>query len=722
MGKHGHQNRHGAGSKDHAERENETIFPEEREGRRVRGTADIIRDEDDHKAWCKRNFTKCKFCGEDPPDHAGRNCRLAPSLKPCLFCGDPFPRHIGRNCPKNPENASPTPNESLNSRERRHAQRAIWRLLSDDPRFEENWATSSLSYNRDAASEQRASKCISRYEKRYGEERETKEREREKTTQKKTQNKQPKAKVKRSGITPQVKMSAPKTSIQWGQDVVRISGEDWVDVMEFVNPEIVAGMGGEGTRNFAGAVIFCQYLNPWRLPGTRLTQFANLFTRFKFTMANVRFVPSVPATTAGQIVAAWDMDATYAPTGPPQQVLRSLIAHKNRQFHHVFDEFSVALPTTQRDTYFCDTRGQDIRMNNQAVFWAALGSPIVGMNGGLWESSFGAFVLRWSVEFSVPKIDNGLQLTTKSQCIFSLVEGGAEGDLGVEYRLEFNSLSQPTTQTSMIIVQTVSGIVGLEKGSPYYIGSKLISSTNPAIYDTQAWWLFSSLRGAQQLDSADVIDLQRNAGTVTFCCLFYPIGPELSMRDPSRATTLTMLNLEGPGSPQGTRAAALSNTDPGTQAVEYLVNYSGISGPRAEEGQTAASLVAESPSGDYVVPVNESLVYRRIGVAKIMSFFNLNDFEFTNIFGFPPGEKVMIGALITAVGGFLIRVISLASTAVRVGMAIKKVLNETDDAFLARVDTSPTGFFAQARQGVFTGHELVLTPLFAKKTNNRLKQ
>jgi hypothetical protein len=42
---------------------------------------------------------KCRFCGDEHPDHPAGGKKPAKKFNPCNFCGEQNPDHPGRNCP-----------------------------------------------------------------------------------------------------------------------------------------------------------------------------------------------------------------------------------------------------------------------------------------------------------------------------------------------------------------------------------------------------------------------------------------------------------------------------------------------------------------------------------------------------------------------------------------------------------------------------------------------
>jgi hypothetical protein len=338
--------------------------------------------------------------------------------------------------------------------------------------------------------------------------------------------------------------------VVWGNDRCVITGEDFVHTLE-LNPT-------PNSRNFSGAVLFPQYMNPWRIPGSRLTQFANLFQRFKFRKFNIRYIPAVPATVAGQIIMCIDTDATWTPVGDTQDVVRMMMAHKDRVMFHVFDNARCVTPSTSKPEYMCDAQGQDIRVNNQGVFWAVLVTQVVKQDGGDWTNAVGSFVLDWEIEFTAARILAPQRITSNAATYAKWFNG----DPSYGPALEITGGGSPGTQIVVAIFRDVGGAVGVVPGVPYFFGRRIQSEAS--VEDAVILWnVYGSLRGAQQLDKTDLIMLdifsEPASGIVDF--VWWPIGPESGVRNALDNARVTMSGLT-PTTVVGVTNVAYNNTDP----------------------------------------------------------------------------------------------------------------------------------------------------------------
>jgi len=496
-----------------------------------------------------------------------------------------------------------------------------------------------------------------------------------------------------SGITPAVRLPPRHSSVRHEGDKTIVTGTDFMHVLEMSETS--------DTRNFAGSVLFPQYVNPFRLEGTRLTQMANLFMRYKFRKFEVTFIPSVPATVAGQLVVCFDTDPTFAPLGDNQSIIRIMMAHKNVQMFHVFQRASINLPKTSRPDYYCDAQGQDIRVNNQAVLWAAVVSPVVTSEGERWRGAAGSFMVSYEVEFMGPRINNPTRYTQNTTLKLALVSGDVK--YGRSFTIEGGAA--PPTQTSVVIFRGLGGVVGLDRGTPYYLGGRAPEDLPPG--SKPVYNIYGTLVGSQRRDILDIIDLD---GVVTDLleCFWWPIGPESGARTAETNPDDVVTGLAN-GSQIGIVAANFENTNPKYQADEYLVRASGVVPREDDPGLDGASMIYENGSGETIaVEENEQLIFRNVSSEVILAKFSWTPAQFKLIFGVDPSVKRFIGVLLTATG-FLVRVLTLATDVVRMSLAIKRELKESTEFFLSRINPQDP-YFRKVLAGTHPGHQMRIEP------------
>jgi hypothetical protein len=271
----------------------------------------------------------------------------------------------------------------------------------------------------------------------------------------------------------------------------------------------------------------------------------------------------------------------------------------------------------------------------------------------------------------------------------------------------FASGSQPTTQAGILIIQDNSSLFGVQPGTVYFYGSE--EKDFGAGFTALVYRIFGSLRGAQQLDATDVIDVTSGTGMNTLTGLWTPIGPPTGLRNNNYLLSTTSGTT--PTSVLGNDGVSLTLSDRRYQASEYEVNFVGASPESGVSTLDAVELLYEDDAGDdFTVKAREPLIYRNVNVQTFLTLTGWSEAEFTNVFGFDPSTKAFVGLLVT-ITGYLVRAISIATTVARVAIAIKKEIDETTEQFISRLQLD-NATMMELRSGVHLGHELRLTKNF----------
>jgi hypothetical protein len=525
-------------------------------------------------------------------------------------------------------------------------------------------------------------------------------------TAKKSSNNQnsTKSRTQRSGITPSMRgANEKKMSVQWGQDSVTIMGQDFINVLQFVPESSTTGVVYTGqSRNFSGAVLACQMVNPWRIPGSRLTQFANLFQRFKFEGFSIRYIPAVPATTAGQIIMAFDTDPTFAPIGSAQSVINTMMAHQNRKLFHVFDDMTMSLPKTSNREYYCDALGQDLRLNNQAVWWAVLVSKVVTSTGNSWQANVGSFVVEWKCRFHLSRIAQVQNTVIYDSVTMAFHAGSTDTD----YSLNFISGAAPTTQAFVIIPQIVVGLTRLTAGVVYYMGGTNADSSGNLLYT-----IYGTLRGAQQSIANDIIPVEviTGAAATTLTFLWYPVGPPVG----SRSGISNALYISGStlASDLGIVLVSLQFPSRYAQATGYELEFCGVAstGPAYSSAEDPTLVVHQTSSGTYhTLTVGTRCEYHSTSCEAFLNPLpGWDDAMFTTAFGHSPSVVPTVGVL-TVNGGLLCRVLNITGNSAVMTFKVMSETHKTDVDFMAQIDTTNSALNAIAN-GTNPGQTLTVT-------------
>ena len=446
------------------------------------------------------------------------------------------------------------------------------------------------------------------------------------------------AAVGNAGVSPKVKTTLKQSgnsTIQWGQDHCVVTGTDYLAAPILEELGTLLPTSTVSQVNKTGAIVMTQMINPWRFPGTRLFQFANLFQKFYFLECSIQFISAVPATTAGQWLCAFDNDPTFMPVGGPQAVLRTMMAHKGRRLAHVFENWEMRAPPVVQKDFYCDARGMDLRLNNQAIFIASLASPIKTQTGENLQSNAGTFVLKWKVRFSQARIETpttGLKVDNSFTAIFE--------SLTSSNNLRLTSGSLPNTRVSIMILAHVDNtpgefILGAVPGAVYYLsleasaGTGLIGEGN----------VFNTLKGATDRDPNDIVDWQKSATSPNMVFTYIPVGPPTGKRAGDTTPTIAL-------------ATTLSGTndiiqcqlsDPRFQADAYLMKYDGCVHTGGSQN-VAAVITSEQPDGQTVVP-SQQVLYTKVESLQLFNHLGCSEDEFEAAYGQKPKLGFVIATL-----------------------------------------------------------------------------
>jgi len=364
-------------------------------------------------------------------------------------------------------------------------------------------------------------------------------------------------------------------------------------------------------------------------------------------------------------------------------------AHKNKRFFHVFDRVEIPLPRTEKADYYCDDKGQDIRLNNQAIFHLAIVAPIVGQTGVPWEGAVGSLMIDWEVEYKIPRIENQNQFTVNDIGTFRLERPIIAFDGEVLY---YESGAFPETQAM------IATIVGIEKGSAPGLtpGSVLFMGRVDIEVDSDEprWVLFNNLSSAQKLDYNDSVKpLSSQAGGqgTTVKINFTPIGPKIEDQIDNDETTFRTTVEEG-----GNTVCTGGVQDRRYQANEYLAQYQGLAASTTSGvNEPGSDLVKINPNGEELTLVrNEELIYRRVNTDALIAKFGIDPLTFDGLFGIQFADRPkFLGLLVTAFG-WIVKAVSVINTTINIGLKIKRVLEESEESFLNRLQIAPSSIVA----------------------------
>jgi len=162
--------------------------------------------------------------------------------------------------------------------------------------------------------------------------------------------------------------------------------------------------------NPADRVLLEIPITPSGFPGTRLTQFSQLYEFYKFVSLRLRYVPAVPVTLACQLVLYVDLDPTDDPTAITNSdaLIRQAIAQTGSQQwnFHTPKVIPMAMRADQQ-FYFTGDDRQNVRFTQQGKAYLIQVTQAVDVSGTpiTTDIEAGSVFIDWTVDFNIPQIN-----------------------------------------------------------------------------------------------------------------------------------------------------------------------------------------------------------------------------------------------------------------------------------------------------------------------------
>ncbi len=196
--------------------------------------------------------------------------------------------------------------------------------------------------------------------------------------------------------------------------------------------ELLTDISTNTTAATAGSVIRMLALNPRLIPSTRLSQFANLYTRFIFKKIHFEYQPVCPTTTAGGLMSFADYDPTENPSTHGAGALKVAYAHKGAQLSAVYERQHVTVTDADYDDMLYTEPSGDLRWSLQGQYWVLAASAIDAL------LAMGNLVMHYECVFAVPNIHD---LSTASDLFNASYSSAATNATGDVVKLDYASFS-----------------------------------------------------------------------------------------------------------------------------------------------------------------------------------------------------------------------------------------------------------------------------------------
>jgi hypothetical protein len=192
-------------------------------------------------------------------------------------------------------------------------------------------------------------------------------------------------------------------------------------------------------------------ITPSAFPGTRLTQFANLYEFYKFVSLRLRYVPAVPVTLACQLVLYVDLDPSDDATSitDSEFLIRQAVAQTGAQQwnFHTPKVIPMAMRADQQ-FYFTGNDRQNVRFTQQGKAYLIQVTEAVNVSGDpiTRDIEAGSIYFDWVVDFNIPQLnpETSFLTATPSQSV-SYLAGDISEPWSPSWKPSGNAILSPRT-------------------------------------------------------------------------------------------------------------------------------------------------------------------------------------------------------------------------------------------------------------------------------------
>jgi hypothetical protein len=160
----------------------------------------------------------------------------------------------------------------------------------------------------------------------------------------------------------------------------------------------------------ADRILLTQAISPSAFPGTRLTQLAPLWERYRFRQFKLRWVPAVPKTLACQFIVYQDTDPNDDPTiiTDANALIRQATAQAGSQQFNFINAKAINLAQRSDDQlYYTGPDKTNERFSRQGTFYVIQVTNPVNFNGEVLPADIqaGSLYVDWECEFQIAQIN-----------------------------------------------------------------------------------------------------------------------------------------------------------------------------------------------------------------------------------------------------------------------------------------------------------------------------
>ena len=177
---------------------------------------------------------------------------------------------------------------------------------------------------------------------------------------------------------------------------------------DFLGPLTVKA--GVNITSAADRILLANSISPSSYPGTRLTQLAPLWERYRFRRFKLRWVPAVPKTIACQLIVYQDTDPLDDPSTitNPDSLVRQATAQTGSQQFNFINPMAIELAQRADDQlYYTGPDKQNERFSRQGNFYVVQVTDPLDFNGAPLSEDIvaGSLYVDWECEFQIAQIN-----------------------------------------------------------------------------------------------------------------------------------------------------------------------------------------------------------------------------------------------------------------------------------------------------------------------------
>lgn len=177
---------------------------------------------------------------------------------------------------------------------------------------------------------------------------------------------------------------------------------------DFLGPLTVKA--GGNIASASDRILLANNISPSAYPGTRLTQLAPLWERYRFRRFKLRWVPAVPKTIACQLIVYQDTDPLDDPStiSNAESLVRQATAQTGSQQFNFINPMTIELAQRADDQlYYTGNDKQNERFSRQGNFYVVQVTDPLDFNGLALTDDImaGSLYVDWECEFQIAQIN-----------------------------------------------------------------------------------------------------------------------------------------------------------------------------------------------------------------------------------------------------------------------------------------------------------------------------